>query len=177
MKQIDPETYFKALALLTPEKKALLESTEIYDVVEQLSKEIGSTIEIKKITIPIGDHILGLCTTEELLEEFSTLGILDSFTFLKKITDALNTPSKSNQVNINPAPATAENLNLRTMPMDMQQATQSQQPITPSEPQTQTPPAQIPVYQSSQATILNQPAPQPQSYTPPTPRWDTDNRQ
>jgi hypothetical protein len=68
-------------------------------------------------------------------------------------------------------------LPLRTMPMDMQHAVQSQQPIAPSEPPIQTPPAQIPVYQSSQSTILNQPAPQPPPYTPPTPRWDTDNRQ
>lgn len=73
------------------------------------------------------------------------------------------------------------NPGLRTMPMDMQASVQHQQPpatpIPPPNIPTQNPPQGIPTYQSSQEAIFTPPTEAQQPYTPPTPRWDTDNRQ
>ncbi len=183
MKQIEPQVYFKALEAVDQTKRSLLESTVIYDSAEILLKNSHPTLNPQKIVIPVGNHVLGLCTTEELLEEFTNIGITDAYGFFKQITDAINKqPAPTTPQPDQPTPPLEETRpGLRTMPMDMQASVQHQQPpatpIPPPNIPTQNPPQGIPTYQSSQEAIFTPPTEAQQPYTPPTPRWDTDNRQ
>jgi hypothetical protein len=177
MKKVSDEIFVSALNKADLSTQELLYSDIVYTVVLKLLAENNLEKIANDTLLPLGYNFLKIHTLEETLSELTEVGVPDPYGFLKKVQELTKATQNLQPTDPPHTALTAENLNLRTMPMDIQHAVQSQPPITPSEPPIQTPPAQAPVYQSSQATILNQPAPQPPPYTPPTPRWDTDNRQ
>lgn len=133
MKKITLEEFNKALSGADGLTKELIGSTSIYDLVEKLFKENGTSVAVEDTILPIGYYLLELITADELFEELKSLGVPNINNFISNIAIELKT--KENNLSIssenigdsdaikqskvpNPAP------NIRTMQGDIQATSQ-----------------------------------------------------
>ncbi|HMO77618.1 MAG TPA: hypothetical protein PKA42_00485 [Candidatus Paceibacterota bacterium] len=157
MKNITAKEFTDALAKATPYLKELMGSDKIFNTVKAVLDNKQLKINPTDTLLPLGYYLLSLITLEEVLQEFTNLGITDQYNFLQEVKKNLMEDENNIATEFEDTEKSLESLeNIRTMASD-------QQSNTPQNDST---------YPSLQADILTN-----KNAVPPAkpPRWGTEN--
>lgn len=159
MKQFSNQEYNEALLLTSKDVRQVLSSTKIYDCTENILKDKYPNFDCSLLVLPIGDYLLNLLSTKEVLEEIKNFDISDQDNILKLIEDCLHKVDvQTSTVN-----------DLETEIAEIETAAQSLSGVRTMQNDIERIQQETPIHQSSQDALLQRGDTPVQQ----TPQWDT----